>query len=148
MLVPNEQEGSAEPEQNEEESEESDASTEPTIADLVAELAELKKQLATPKEDNEESESKEKDKSKPKVDALHVDYAEYLKSQMGKNYPKEFDKLPLEVRIPAMKATLNATKSIKPPVKEGTVPKGTPINTFIPSGTNYKEIAKKIRGQT
>lgn len=142
--MPNEtQPDSAEPEPEADATEESGTS-EPTIADLVAEIAELKKSLATPKPEEPEESVPEKDK--PKTDPLHIDYAEYLKAQMGKAYPKEFDKLPLEVRIPAMKATLAATKTQKPPAKEGNIPKGTPINTFTPPGTNYKDIAKKIRG--
>lgn len=146
--MPNEEKDPAESESTEtEETEESESEEkEPTIKELMAEIADLKKQLTPSKEEPEESESEEKDgKEKPKVDPLHIDYAEYLKSQMGKSYPKEFDKLPLEVRIPAMKATLGATKQPAKPVKEGTVGKGTPINTFTPPGTNYKDIAKKIR---
>ncbi len=141
--MPNEPtQDSAEPEPEAEETEESESS-EPTIADLVAEIAELKKSLATPKK--EESEESVPEKDKPKTDPLHIDYAEYLKSQMGKAYPKEFDKLPLDIRIPAMKAVLNTTK-VKPAAKEGNVAKGTPIDTFKPTGTNYKELAKQIRG--
>lgn len=135
----------AESESEAEETEESESEEkEPTIKELMAEIADLKKQLTPSKEESEESESEDKGKEKPKVDPLHVDYAEYLKAQMGKSYPKEFDKLPLDVRIPAMKATLSAVVK-KPNVKEGTVAKGTPIDSFTPPGTNYKDIAKKIR---
>lgn len=137
-------EESAEEEQDlEEESEESEEPAEINMQDVMKELAELKKQLEEQKKPAEPAESDSKDK--PKVDPMHIDYAEFLKKQLGKAYPKEFDKLPLEIRIPSMKAVLEATQSIKPPVREGTVGKGTPVDHVKISGTNYKDLASKIR---
>lgn len=146
-MAPNEdetEESVNEEQDSEEESDESEEPTEPSMQDVLKELAELKKQLEDQKKPAEPAESDSKDK--PKVDPMHVDYAEFLKKQLGKAYSKEFDKLPLEIRIPSMKVVLETIQSVKP-AKEGIIPKGTPVTPTPIPGTNYKEIAKKIRGQ-
>lgn len=145
-MAPNEnetEESEKEEQDSEEESDESEEPIEPNMQDVLKELAELKKQLEEQKKPAEPAESDSKDK--PKVDPMHVDYAEFLKKQLGKTYPKEFDKLPLEIRIPSMKAVLEATQSIKPLVREGISPKGTPVTPTPIPGQNFKELAKKIR---
>jgi len=122
-----------------EESAEESAEPTPTVEDLQAKIAELEKQLK-PAAKKDEKKPDEKD-----PDPIIVDYAENLKTQLGKAYDKDLDKLPLKERINVMKFLVKAQQ--KPPgITEGKTPKPKPDNAGTPikvSGLNFKELGKK-----
>jgi hypothetical protein len=126
---------------------------EPTMKDVLEELKTMREfynQLKPKTEDKpaEESTGKTGEKEKEKPNAMVVDYAEFLKSQLGTSYDKELDTLPLDARIKAMKTLLSITNKQKIPIKEmhGN-PQGEPAKPAKPvkvNGMNYAELAKKL----
>jgi hypothetical protein len=132
------------------------------IADLKDQMAKINEQMTKlipaesddPAADSDETVEtdpkppKKESKAKEKPDPIKVDYAETLKGLLGKSYDKDLDKLPLDVRIPTMKALLKTVGA--PAQKEGVIPKpqmGENKLIVVPNRVNYMEMAKKIRGE-
>jgi len=109
---------------------------------------EIEEEKEEPEESEEEpEEKKEKPKAQvkpsPKTDPLIIEYADSLKSQLGKDYDKELDKLPLKERIVTMKFLVKA-KAKPANLTEGKVPKGKPTEKPVRvGGYNFKELGQK-----
>ena len=84
----------------------------------------------------------EADKVDVKPDPLVIEYCEMLKSNLGKDYDTELDKLPIKERINIMKH-LNAYKTKMSVSKEAHVPNPSPSPSKKKSGYNFKALGKK-----
>jgi hypothetical protein len=154
LAPPAESEGSTE-----ESSSESEETPDPPSADETDEGTTTKTTETPSEEESEEDETdeeepeekpkkkdeKDKDKKPRKpVDPVVLDYAEHLKAQLGKEYDKELDSLPLRARISAMKVLVKL-KNKPPNLTEGHPPKGgtTPAKPVKVGGYNFKELGQK-----
>jgi hypothetical protein len=67
-------------------------------------------------------------------------YADRLKVELGKNYSEKFDKMPLELRIDAMEATLDIIKKIPAPIHKG---EGTALGDHAEADTKPKSFLEQ-----